>query len=653
MLREMVTKAPLLSCLNATERSIVVARLVRHEYTDGDIIVAQGERGDHFYLLTEGDVEVTSSGEASAGAGVGRNGRGDLARARMESMGGSADEKGEEVHRMLVPGDTFGELALLYSGVRTATCTARGGRVVCFALARQTFRAVVQKTAMERRRTNLRIINGCRLLMALKHYERTKLCDAMHPVDYAAGTHIIKQGDAASAAFHIIVKGEAAVVLADSPDEVLKTMEAGAYFGEVSLLADTPPTATVIAATDLRCLTIESSTFLRLVSSAERLFESKMDRYAFDASSPARRLSSRSKSMTSMMTSMSLNGGSPARADSERPVWPRVDPKTTPVLSELGSGCTACVYMCHLDRDGMGSHGVAMKAVTKKAIANHPKKFKQVVRETHALSVVRSPFVVHLEGKGQDDACLYLAIELADGGTVFEMLSSLWQAGRVLSIDAAKFYMAETVAAIEHVHRAGYVHRDIKPENILLDSMGHVLLSDFGFTKQLDLGDTTFTFCGTPDYLAPETLTNSGHGHGVDFWALGVLLYEMLCGVTPFQEDDEMKMYSRIMFSSVWFPDEFDPAAKSLVAGLLERDVTKRLGLMKGGIDDIKSHAFFEGVDWTAVNNRRMPPPYVPGPITPLSPAQRQVKRPNLSDLTEADTTLEYSKEHIAFFETF
>ena len=102
---------------------------------------------------------------------------------------------------------------------------------------------------------------------------------------------------------------------------------------------------------------------------------------------------------------------------------------------------------------------MAMKAVTKQAISTDPKKFKQVVRETEALCKIRSPFVVHLEGKGQDEGCLYLAIELAEGGTVFEMLSSLWQAGRVLSLDAARFYCAEMVKAVQDVHRAGFIHR--------------------------------------------------------------------------------------------------------------------------------------------------------------------------------------------------
>lgn len=436
-LKEMAAKVPLLRGLSSTERSILVARFVRHQFKAGDMIVCEGERGDHFYLIFEGKVRVDTAGKMRAGAADGKS----------SGLGDGGSEKTEG--KILDAGETFGEIALLHSDVRSATVTASTD-CVCFAIARQSFRAIVQTNAMERRRVNMQLLDGCRLLVALKHYERAKLCDAMHIISYALGETVIKQGDASSAAFHILVSGEVGVYLADKPDECVRTIAPGDYFGEVALLSDGAPTATVRCATAVKCLTIDSETFLRLVGSAERLLEARTDRYAYDGSnSPL----VRSGSMSRADSWGNLSGGAAAA-----PTWLRINPARTPVLSELGSGCTACVYMTHLT-DAGGQHSVAMKAVTKQAISTDPKKFKQVVRETEALCKIRSPFVVHLEGKGQDEGCLYLAIELAEGGTVFEMLSSLWQAGRVLSLDAARFYCAEMVKAVQDVHRAGFIHR--------------------------------------------------------------------------------------------------------------------------------------------------------------------------------------------------
>ncbi len=161
---------------------------------------------------------------------------------------------------------------------------------------------------------------------------------------------------------------------------------------------------------------------------------------------------------------------------------------------------------------------------------------------------------------------------------------------------------------IEYLHSKDIVYRDLKPENLLFDNKGYLKLTDFSFAKAID--DKTYTICGTPNYMAPEILLNEGHNKCVDYWSLGVIIYEMLAGIDPFNDDDPMKIYQKITHSILKFPSKFDKSAKSLIKKLLVRDVSKRLGNLKNGVNDIKSHRFFKDFEFTLIN--KFKPNYVP-----------------------------------------
>lgn len=162
----------------------------------------------------------------------------------------------------------------------------------------------------------------------------------------------------------------------------------------------------------------------------------------------------------------------------------------------------------------------------------------------------------------------------------------------------------------EYLHSKNIIYRDLKPENILIGADGYLKLTDFGFAKYCD--SRTYTLCGTPEYLAPEILLNKGHGKPVDWWCLGILIYEMLAGIDPFNDEDPMAIYQKILKGKVKFPRNFDKNAKSLCKHLLVADLTKRYGNLKGGVQDIKTHRWFADIDWDALAQKKIPAIYKP-----------------------------------------
>ncbi|CAK9304174.1 unnamed protein product [Gordionus sp. m RMFG-2023] len=200
-----------------------------------------------------------------------------------------------------------------------------------------------------------------------------------------------------------------------------------------------------------------------------------------------------------------------------------------------------------------------------------------------------------------------MLMEFLSGGELFTYLRSKGHFDKYTAI----FYASEIILALEFLHSHNAVYRDLKPENLLLDKDGHLKLTDFGFAKKLD-DSRTWTLCGTPEYLAPEIIQSKGHNKGVDWWALGILIYEMIIGYPPFYDTTSYGIYEKIMIGKIDWQKNVDLVAKDLIKKLLVHDRTKRLGNMKNGANDVKLHKWFKGIDWIDVFSKKIEPPIIP-----------------------------------------
>ncbi|RAL43455.1 hypothetical protein DM860_012596 [Cuscuta australis] len=306
------------------------------------------------------------------------------------------------------------------------------------------------------------------------------------------------------------------------------------------------------------------------------------------------------------------------------------------LLTMIGKGAFGEVRIC---KERTTDHVYAMKKLKKSEMLRRG-QVEHVKAERNLLAEVDSNCIVKLYCSFQDEEYLYLIMEYLPGGDMMTLLMRK----DILTDDEARFYVAETVLAIESIHKHNYIHRDIKPDNLLLDRYGHLRLSDFGLCKPLDcstlqekdfsMGDNSgeasrsddhsqapkrtqqeqlqhwqknrrtlaYSTVGTPDYIAPEVLLKKGYGMECDWWSLGAIMYEMLVGYPPFYSDDPMSTCRKIVNwrAHLKFPEEakLSPEAKDLISKLL-CDVTKRLG--SNGAGEIKAHPWFRGVDWNRI----------------------------------------------------
>ncbi|XP_055495841.1 ribosomal protein S6 kinase alpha-5-like [Leucoraja erinacea] len=295
----------------------------------------------------------------------------------------------------------------------------------------------------------------------------------------------------------------------------------------------------------------------------------------------------------------------------------RVGLENFELLKVLGTGAYGKVFLVRKISGHDTNKLYAMKVLKKATIVQKAKTTEHIKTERQVLEHIRqSPFLVTLHYAFQTDTKLHLILDYVNGG---ELFTHLYQREHFTE-EEVQIYTGEIVLALEHLHKLGIIYRDIKLENILLDGDGHIVLTDFGLSKEFvtDEDEKTYSFCGTIEYMAPEIIQGGRNGHdkAVDWWSLGVLMYELLTGASPFTVDgaknSQSEISRRILKNDPPFSVEIGPTAKNLIQKLLVKDPKRRLGSGPTGAAKIKLHAFFQGLNWRDLATKSIEPPIKP-----------------------------------------
>ncbi|XP_003748638.1 RAC-beta serine/threonine-protein kinase [Galendromus occidentalis] len=275
------------------------------------------------------------------------------------------------------------------------------------------------------------------------------------------------------------------------------------------------------------------------------------------------------------------------------------------LIRVLGKGTFGKVVLC---RERSSDQLYAIK-ILKKQVVIAKDEVAHTLTESRVLQTTDHPFLIALKYSFQTVDRLCFVMEYVNGGELFFHLTR----ERIFSEEKTRFYAAEILLALEYLHEQGIIYRDLKLENLLLDKDGHIKIADFGLCKEdITFGGTTRTFCGTPEYLAPEVLNDTNYGRAVDWWGLGVVMYEMMCGRLPFYSRDHEVLFELIVAEDVQFPPTLSSDANTLLRGLLTKDPKMRLGGSERDAKDIKEHAFFRCIPWEQLLAKRLAPPFTP-----------------------------------------
>lgn len=270
----------------------------------------------------------------------------------------------------------------------------------------------------------------------------------------------------------------------------------------------------------------------------------------------------------------------------------------------LGTGTFGRVRLAKL-KDGSMTDPVAIK-IMKKCEILRLKQVEHVKAEKNILQMIKHPFVVCLISVFKDDKRLYMVMEYVNGG---ELFSFLRKEGRLRN-DHARYYAGQILLAFQYLHGKFIAYRDLKPENLLFDSDGNIKMTDFGFAKIVE--GHTWTLCGTPEYLAPELIQSKGHNIAVDYWAFGILIFEMTAGHPPFFDDSPFGIYQKVLAGRIKWPHQTELTCRDLVKKLLTPDPARRFGVLKEGTEEVKRHKWFKGIDFSLLLSKGSKAPYIP-----------------------------------------
>ncbi|GAX76576.1 hypothetical protein CEUSTIGMA_g4022.t1 [Chlamydomonas eustigma] len=640
-IEESLARILLFSKLDSGLQRKIVAEMYERNVQAGEILINEGDTGlaaTELYIVKSGIFEV-------------------LQRRQGQNVRVNLKQRG----------DCFGEISLMYDCARNATVAATVESVV-WVMDRAVFRYFVREQQENQVSQVELFLNSVPILGSLSRDERMRLVDAIEEVVYQQGQKVITEGDNGDL-FYIIKEGEALVFQGQGQRKVNHLFKAD-FFGERALLNDEPRIATVEASTKLVCLTLKRDTFTEILGPLEQLMKrekspqvvaqklAKLQPRGSNQRPAAEVLIKRKKKGKNGVESWEvvrakghLDEVQELRKGGSMAVDPEAKDANTLVLTEgtvLGGGAFSRVSIVNEDSTG---RVYALKRMRKSAVVQCP---EHVYCEQAITKNVAHPFCIRQYASFQDKYHLYFLFDLMSGGDLMDVLvaeakvinrrvpESSWQVACLapnvkmlqgMSEELAKFYIASVLLALEYLHNNNIVYRDLKPENVFIDVNGHVKLGDFGFAKILDSGNRTYTFCGTPGYVAPENVLAHGYNFSVDWWGLGVVMYVLLTGRQPFstpKTDDPMVVMRRIVDENyvVKYPPYISPAAKDLISRLLERKPARRIGMLSGRATDVKKHKWFEGFNWAEMEARRN--------IAPRKPRESDINK-RIKELMETE----------------
>uniref|UniRef100_A0A8C4DQL7 cGMP-dependent protein kinase n=1 Tax=Dicentrarchus labrax TaxID=13489 RepID=A0A8C4DQL7_DICLA len=470
------------------------------------------------------------------------------------------------------PGKVFGELAILYNCTRTATVRTLV-HVKLWAIDRQCYQTIMMRTGLIKHAEYMDFLKSVPTFQGLPEETLSKLADVMEETHYEDGEYIIRQG-ARGDTFFIISKGKVNVTQEDPANQEtthLRELSRGDWFGERALQGEDVRTANVIAAEAVTCLVIDRDSFKHLIGGLDDVSNKGYE----DAEAKAKY-----EAENAFFSSLKLTDFN--------------------IIDTLGVGGFGRVELVQLKNEEAKTF--AMKILKKRHIVD-TRQQEHIRSEKHIMTEAHSDFIVRLYRTFKDSKYLYMLMEACLGGELWTILRDRGS----FEDSTTRFYTACVVEAFAYLHAKGIIYRDLKPENLILDSRGYAKLK-IGVCKK------TWTFCGTPEYVAPEIILNKGHDVSADYWSLGILMYELLTGSPPFSGPDPMKTYNIILrgIDMIEFPKKITKNAANLIKKLCRDNPSERLGNLKNGVKDIQKHKWFEGFNWEGLRKGTLTPPITP-----------------------------------------
>eukprot|EP00747_Dinoflagellata_sp_TGD_P031714 gnl/TRDRNA2_/TRDRNA2_135503_c0_seq2.p1 gnl/TRDRNA2_/TRDRNA2_135503_c0~~gnl/TRDRNA2_/TRDRNA2_135503_c0_seq2.p1 ORF type:complete len:830 (-),score=184.55 gnl/TRDRNA2_/TRDRNA2_135503_c0_seq2:16-2505(-) len=543
------------------------------EFETGAVVISQGDlHMDRFYVVAEGSFEVKGHGHR------GTHGFGELS--------GTWDER-------VGAGESFGELELLYCIPCAATVTALEPSKV-WVISRPDFSQVLGQAFEARIEGYMEALRGVDFLKVLHRHELRTVAEAITEVPVKLGEDVITQGEDATTCF-VLLDGE--VVMLRDGAEVFRLAacdetKRNCLFGEEELLRPAPRSATVkVVSESAVVLAFDKDIFDAIIKPLDDPLH-KHDEDTEDAGKHA-------------PWQLAIE-----RSRKEREVQEVIKRKNLELVSHLGKGGFGSV---ELVKDTTTEKKYALKRIRRTRLKDDESR-KQIFAEKNILSMTCSPYIVRLLRTFRDTECVSFLLEVLSGGDLCTLFFSQDLFGQE---PCAQFFVAGMTLGLAHLHERHIMHRDLKPENVMLEDKGWPKLADFGLSKFV-VGKT-YTAVGTPEYASPEVLSMQGHGLAVDWWALGVILYELMAAHTPFEslDGDVEKMFMRIakgMKLEKWsWPLSFKHSLKDFISNLLQVKPAKRLPMRYvEGIKHMQEHQWFSNFDWQAFEERRMTVPVNP-----------------------------------------